>query len=156
MPVRKKQVEHTGEDRVADVAVQPRHGARLDVVHAVADHHLGALFERGDEARDLVEVVGQVGVGHHDVATAGGGEAGEVGAAVAAPAFDDHARAGLLGQARRVVLGVVVGDDHLAHHAHAGDRLQRGAHAGLDVLGLVQAGDHDRHQRHTGIRGIWR
>ena len=67
-PVRKKRLSRPREDRVADVAVQPRHRARLDVVHAVADHHLGALLERGDEARDLVEVVGEVGVGHHDVA----------------------------------------------------------------------------------------
>ena len=113
-PVRKNRLSRPGEDRVADVAVQPRHRAGLDVVHAVADHHLGAVLERRDEARDLVEVVGQVGVGHHDVAPARGREAGEVGAAVAAPAFDDHARARLLGQARGVVLGVVVGDDHLA------------------------------------------
>ena len=55
-----EQVEQPGEYRVADVLVQPRHRAGLDVVHAVADHHLRALFERGDEARDLVEVVGQV------------------------------------------------------------------------------------------------
>ena len=68
MPVRKNRFSRPRQDRVADVAVQPRHRARLDVVHAVADHHLRAVLERGDEARDLVEVVGQVGVGHHDVA----------------------------------------------------------------------------------------
>ena len=65
-----EQVQQAREDRVADVAVQPRHRAGLDVVHAVADHHLRAVLERRDEARDLVEVVGQVGVGHHDVAAA--------------------------------------------------------------------------------------
>ena len=54
-------------DGVADVAVQPRHRARLDVVHAVADDELGAGVELRDEARDLAEVVGQVGVGHDDV-----------------------------------------------------------------------------------------
>ena len=62
-----EEVEDAGEDRVADVAVQPRHRAGLDVVHPVADHDLGAVVELGDEARDVVEVVGQVGVGHHDV-----------------------------------------------------------------------------------------
>ena len=81
--------------------MQPRHRARLDVVHAVADHHLRAALQRRDEARDLVEVVRQVGVGHHDVAAARGREAGEVGAAVAAPALDDDARAGLLGERAR-------------------------------------------------------
>ena len=114
MPVPEEQVEESREDRVADVAVQPRHRARLDVVHPVADHHLGAVLELGDEARDLLEVVGEVGVGHHDVLAAGGGEAGEVGAAVAAAALVDDARAGALGEQRRLVLGGVVGDDDLA------------------------------------------
>ena len=93
------------------------------------DDHLGALLERGDEARDLLEVVGEVGVGHDDVAAGGGGEAGEVGAAIAAPAFEHDAGAGLFGQARGVVLGVVVGDDDLAADTHRGDRLEGRAHA---------------------------
>ena len=62
-----QQVEEPRQQRVADVAVQPWHGARLDVLHPVADDHVGAVLELGDEARDLVEVVRQVGVGHHDV-----------------------------------------------------------------------------------------
>ncbi len=65
-----EEVQDARQDRVADVAVKPRHGARLDVVHAVADDHLGAVFERRHEARDLAEVVGQVGIGHDDVAPA--------------------------------------------------------------------------------------
>ena len=46
-------VEDAGEHRVADVAVQPRHRARVDVVHPVAHHELGAVVELLDEARDL-------------------------------------------------------------------------------------------------------
>jgi hypothetical protein len=146
-----EQVEQPGEDRVADVPVQPGHRAGLDVVHAVADHHLGALLERGDEAGNLVEVVCQVGVRHHDVAATRGLEPGEVGAAVAAPVLDHHAGARLLGQPRGVVLGVVIGDDDLAVHPHAHDRLQGGADARGDVLRLVQARDHDRHERQLGV-----
>ena len=37
-----EEVQQAGQDRVADVLVQPRHRPGLDVVHAVADHHLGA------------------------------------------------------------------------------------------------------------------
>ena len=40
-----EEVEQAGEQRVADVAVQPRHRARLDVAHAVAHHQLGARLE---------------------------------------------------------------------------------------------------------------
>jgi hypothetical protein len=104
----------------------------------------------------IVEVVREVGVGHHDVAPARGLEAGQVGAAVAAPALDHHARSRILRQARGVVLGVVVGDHYLPGRIHAPKRLEGGAHAGLDVLGLVQARDHDRHQRHVRILGAWR
>ena len=112
-------VEDAGEDRVADVAVQPRHRARVDVVHPVAHDELGALVELLDEARDLAEVVREVGVAHHDVAAARGGEAGEVGAAVAAPRLVHDARAGRRGELGGAVLGGVVGDDDLARDAGA-------------------------------------
>ncbi len=70
-----EQVQQARQDRVADVAVKPRHRARLDVVHAIAHHELRPAFQLGHEVRDLVEVVGEVGVGHHDVATSRRGEA---------------------------------------------------------------------------------
>ncbi len=84
-----------------------------------------------------------------------GGEAGEIGAAVAAAGLGDDARAGGGGQRGRVVLGGVVDDEHLAVDRAVLQRAERGGHADLDVLGLVQAGDHDRHQRRgaVGIRG---
>ena len=78
-----------------------------------------------DEARDVAEVVGQVGVGHHDVLAARGGEAGEVGAAVAAPRLVHHERAGVARELRAAVVGAVVGDDHLAVPALALERLAR-------------------------------
>ena len=109
-----EEVEHAGEHRVADVAVQPGHRAGLDVLHPVAHHEVGALLELLDEARDVVEVVGEVGVGHHDVVAARGGEAGQVGAAVAAPRLEHHQRAGVAGQLGAAVVRAVVGDDHLA------------------------------------------
>ena len=131
--------------------MQPRHRPHLDVAHAVADHHLRPVFERRDEARDLLEVVRQVGVGHHDVAAPGGGKAGQVGAAVAAAALDDNARASLLGKPRRFVLGGVVRDHYLAVDAHQHDRVARRRHALLDVPGLVQAGNDNRHERRDGV-----
>ena len=40
-----EQVQEAREQRVADVAVQPRHRAGLDVVHAVAHHELRAVVQ---------------------------------------------------------------------------------------------------------------
>ena len=138
-------VEDAGQDRVADVAVQPRHRARVDVVHPVAHDELGALVEVLDEARDLAEVVREVGVGHHDVAAARGGEAGQVGAAVAAPRLVDDPRAGRGGQLGAAVLGRVVGDDDLAGDAAAPPAPSSAVRdAALDVRLLVEARDHDR------------
>ena len=77
------------------------------------------VVELLDEARDLVEVVGEVGVGHDDVLAPGGGEAGQVGAAVAAARLVHDPRAGRARQLGAVVLGVVVGDDDLAGDARA-------------------------------------
>ena len=143
-----EQVEEARQQRVADVAVQPRHRARVDVVHAVADHQVGAVLELGDEARDLVEVVGQVGVGHHDVLAARGREAGEVGAAVAAPRLVDDARAGR----RRELARCRPRSRCRRRRPRRGSPLrssasQRAAHAALDVLRLVEARDHDGDQR---------
>ena len=87
-----EEVEDPGEHRVPDVAVEPGHRAGLDALHAVAHHEVGALVELGHEARDVAEVVGEVGVGHHDVVALRGGEAGAVGAAVAAPRLVHHQR----------------------------------------------------------------
>ncbi len=138
-------VEDAGQDRVADVAVQPRHRARVDVVHPVAHHELGAVVELLDEARDLVEVVGQVGVGHDDVVAARGGEAGEVGAAVAAPRLVHDARAG-----RRGELGASGPRSRCRRRRPRRGcpasriALERARDAALDVLLLVEAGDDDR------------
>ena len=89
-----EEVERAGEQRVADVLVQPGHRTGLDVVHPVAHHELGTVVELSDEAGDLGEVVGEVGVAHDDVLAAGGSEAREVGGAVAPAGLGDHVSAG--------------------------------------------------------------
>ncbi len=89
-PGAEEEVQRPGEHRVPHVAVQPRHGPGMDVVHPVADDHLGSRFELCDETRNVTEVVGQVGVRHHDVAPARGGESGAIGASVAAARLVNH------------------------------------------------------------------
>ena len=140
-----QEVEDAGQDRVADVAVQPRHGAGMDVVHPVAHHELGAGLELLDEARDLVEVVGEVGVGHHDVAAAGGGEAGEVRAAVAASRLASRRGRRRRRRARRS------GPPTRCRRRRPRPRCRcsastraRAGDAVLDVRRLVQARDDDR------------
>ena len=120
-----EEVQRAAQQRVADVAVDPVHRARLDVVHPVAHDELGAVAQLLDEARDLVEGVRHVGVEHHDVLAARGGEAREVGRAVAAPRLVDDARAGRRGELGAAVVGAVVGDDDLAVQARLGDRRER-------------------------------
>ena len=69
-PRAEEEVEDAGQDRVSDVPVVPRHRARLDVLHPVTHHELVTALEPLDEARNVLEVIGQVGVGHHDVLAA--------------------------------------------------------------------------------------
>jgi hypothetical protein len=138
-----EEVEQASQERVADVAVKPRHGARMDVLHAVAHHQVGALVEELHEARDLAEVVREVGVGHDDVMALRHAEPGQVGASVAAAGLVDHARAGACRDRAAAVPRPVVHHDHLAVEAA---RVQRGASAPnalADVLCLVEAGQHD-------------
>ena len=106
-PGAEEQVEEAGQQRVADVAVMPGHRAGMDVLHPVADHHVGAVLQFRDETGDLVEVVGEVGVRHHDVLPASDDETGRVGAAVAAIGLvDDDLR--LLGFCDEII--VVIDD----------------------------------------------
>ena len=107
---------------------------------------LAAVLELLHEARDLVEVVGEVGIRHHDVACRGrrrsrpGRRCRSPGAARARPSAP--ASGGQLGAA---VLGAVVGHDDLA-----GDpvvvqhRLGARVTQSLDRLRLVETGDDDR------------
>ena len=60
------------ERRVTDDPVQRRHRPRGDAAaEAVADHEVGAVAQRIDEGRQIVECVAVVGVGHdHQVGAA--------------------------------------------------------------------------------------
>ena len=112
-----EEVQHPGEHGVADVAVVPRHRAGLDVVHSVAHDELGAAVELGDEARNVGEVVRQVGVRHDDVVTSRRVEAGEIGTAVASTALVDDPCPCTLGELCASVRRAVVSDDDLAVEA---------------------------------------
>ncbi len=50
-PVLNSTLRKPGQQRVADVAVVPGHRARVDVLHPVADHHVGAALQFGEEVR---------------------------------------------------------------------------------------------------------
>jgi hypothetical protein len=91
----------------------------------------------------VLEVVGQVRVGHDDVLALGGGEPGQVRAAVAAARLVDDVGAGLLGALGAAVGGPVVGHDDLAGQPVGLQRVPRGGHAALDRPGLVEARDDD-------------
>jgi hypothetical protein len=99
-----QQVEESRQQRVADVAVEPRHRPRLDVRHPVADDEVGAVLELGQEPARLVKVVGQVGIGHQDELAARLVETGQIGASVAATGLEDHACAGRLGEQAAAVV----------------------------------------------------
>jgi hypothetical protein len=139
-----EEVQETAQDRIADVTVQPWHCAGLDAVHPIAHDELSAVVELVDEARDVVEVVRQIGVDHDHVVAARSAEAGEVGAAVAAPRLEDDARAGGAGELAASVLRAVVDDDHFAGDPVLFEHRVGKVDAQLDVLRLVQARDHDR------------
>ncbi len=109
-----QEVEEAGQDRVADVLVQPRHCAGLDVVHPVAHDEVGAVLKVLHEPRYLAEVVREVGIAHHVVLAARRLEPTEVRCAVAALADVHDARASSLGQLGRAIGRVVVGHHDLA------------------------------------------
>ncbi len=142
-----QQIQEARQQRVADVAVKPRHRPGVDVLHPVADHHVGAVVELGHEPGDLREVVGEVRVGHQDVAAPRDGESRHVGAPVAPLGLvhDERPRRG--GEPGAGVLGVVVCHDDLALDGVLAQHVERAAHAALDRRLLIQARNDHRYRR---------
>ena len=139
-----EEVEHPRQDRVADVAVEPRHRLAVDrPLEARAHHEVVAGRELVDERPELPQRVGLVGVPHHDVVAAGDGEPGEVGAAVARALLAHDDRAVLGGDLGRRIGRGVVDDDHLAGATRLADPLERLVDDLPHRLFLVQAGDDD-------------
>ena len=138
-------VQQAGEDRAPDVLVRPRHCAGFDLALEARSHHqIVAIADAIEERRQRREVVGAIGVGHHDDVAFRGRESGHVGRAVAAPTFVNDSRAGMRGRIRRPVGRPVIDHDDLAGHprfVHCGLRF---ANDRGDAVDLVQAGKHDR------------
>ena len=142
MFVRCRAFRKPGEDRVANPA-QPGHRARLDTTHAISDDELRAVLELVNEARNLAEVVREVGVHHDDVVAAGSGQPGQIRAPVAASPLLDHEGTGRPREIAAAVGRAVVDDDHLAQEAVFLEHRARRGDALGDRLRLVEAGDDD-------------
>ena len=153
-----EEVEKPGEDRVPDVAVEPRHRLAVDrALKPRADHQVVAVSEPLDEGRELAERICAIRVRHHDVLALRVGQAGEVGAAVAGPLLADDSRAVVRRDPGRVVGRSIVHDDHLARAARRPDARPGIVHDRPDGIRLVQARDHDRDLgRHWAIIGVGR
>src|SRR5580765_5746877 len=105
-------VEKAGEDRVSDPA-QRGHRSGRDVLQPVAHDEVGALVELRHEARDLLEIVGQIRVDHDDEVAPCSIEACLIGLAVSTTWLVDDPCAGYAGDLAAAVLRAVVDDDNL-------------------------------------------
>ncbi len=115
-----KEVQDAGKDRVADVAVHPRHGSGQNAsLEAIAHHQLVAPAQLLDKGRQPREVVGIVGVAHDDVLAQGGRDPSLQSATVTLALDVDHARPLVAGQLLRTVGAAIVGHDDLTADAHA-------------------------------------
>ena len=137
-------VQQARQDRVADMAVEPRHRLAVDrPLEARAHHEVVALRKALDERREVLHRIRLVGVAHHDEVALRDGEPGEVGAAVAGALLADDGRTVLRGDFGGAIGRRVVDDDHLARASGAADALERLVDDLPDRLFLVQAGDDD-------------
>ena len=137
-------VQEPGEDRVADVAVEPRHRLAVDrPLEPRAHDEVVAVGEAVDERGEVLDRIRLVGIAHHDVVALRDGEPREVGAAVAGALLADDRRAVLGGDLRRAVGRGVVDDDHLAVRPERRIPSQRLVDDRAHRLLLVQAGDDD-------------
>src|SRR5205085_6492312 len=141
-------VQQSGQDRVADPAVRPRHRAFVDAApEPRAEDEIRAFLERVHERRQVRDRIRAVRVGHDDVVALCLRDTREVRAAVAAPRLVDDGRAVLHGDLGRAVRRAVVDDDHLPGPAGALDPGPRLVHDRSHGRLLVKTGDHHRDLR---------
>ena len=113
-----EQPAEKAQHRIAEIAVQRRHGAGLDAAReAIAHDQFGAVAQPRHEGVERGEIIAVVGVAHDDVAAAGRGDAAEQRRAVALCGDRHDARAERVGDLLRAVGAAIVGDQHLAGDA---------------------------------------
>jgi hypothetical protein len=142
-----EQAPNSGEDRVADPAVLPGHGARQDAPaacrEAAAHDQVRAGPQTGQEPRQFAEVVGAVGVAHQHEPAAGGGDAASQRVAVAACRDFDNPCPGRFGQRLRAVGAAIVRDNDLARDAGGGEGGRSLGYAPRYRRSFVEAGHED-------------
>jgi len=140
-----EEVEDSGEDRVADVAVFPGHCPwRNASLEARAHAELGARLDLADHRDAVGEVVAAVGVAHQDVLPIGSVAPADERRAVSALGHVDDARAEARGEPLAAVGRAIVGDQHLARDARPVEKAAGLADANCQRLCLVEAGHEDR------------
>ena len=136
-----EQAPDEAQDRIAEVAMEGRHGARGDAAEeAVAHDQLVALLQGRMEGIDGIEGVAVVGIGHDDEASAGGVDACPQGGTVAAHRYIDHPCSSRLRNGLRAVRGAVVGNQDFTRHAEPGQAGLRLGDADAQGRRFVEAG----------------
>lgn len=139
-----KQPPQARQQRIAQVAMEKRHGTPGDAAaKAVAHDQLPPLAKPLDELVEIGEIVGVVGVGHDHEDPARRGDTGGESAAVSPLGDRDNPRPGSRCQFRGAVRAAVIGDHHLAINACPIEELARLANASRHRGRLVQARQDD-------------
>lgn len=111
----KEEVEDAGEDRIADVAVMPRHRPGLDTAaEAIPHHQFVPVAKPLDEGFESGEIVGVIGIAHDDEFPLGGIDAGLERAAISTPGSVDDAGTLGSGEVLRAIGAAVVSDNDFA------------------------------------------
>ena len=151
-----EEVEDAGEHRVADVAVQPRHRARLDVVHPVAHHQLGAVVELARRSAGSRRSR-RSGRRRPSRCTRRGRRRSRPGRRCRSRGAARARRARRRAAASSALpssepLSATTTSPAMPGRRRAPSRAR--VDALLDVLRLVEAGDHDRDERRSSVGGV--
>ena len=144
------QIENPGGQRGAEIAVQRRHGAGLDVACKSAAHDkIVTLFELLHEGLEQSEVVSQVAVAHNQILAANVWHSVNISPAQASLWNAQNAGPVRLGNFGRAI-GGAVDNQNLAAHAGITQALVAPLHKFADTDLFIQAWNHD------GERNSWR
>ncbi len=140
----KKQTADAAENRIADAAILPGHGAGPDAALKTISHdEIVAFAEFFDERPEGAKVVAVVGIAHDHVASAGGHCGAMNRRAVAAHGNVHDARAVPQGEFHGAIGRSVVADHDLAGNSAARQKSGGLANAAPQGLGFIETRHHD-------------
>ena len=130
-----------GQHRIAQIAMQGRHGARRNAaLEAIAHHQIITIAQSGDEGIKRAEIIGIIAIAHDDITTACARNARNQRRAIAFFGHINHPRTKPARNGLAAIGTAIIRDQHLARNTTPRQVPKCLLDAGCQGFSLIKAG----------------